>query len=339
MPRNLPSPNPGSLSGSARNPVAASVGRIALGLCASLLLGLCAGLPDQLRAEEDSTLRVIRHRGEEAMVPLTRSWAEAYRTVDPGVVIKVQGGDARTGIAGVINGHAEVVSTSLLLLPREEALVRKRTGQEPVMVPVGRDRLAVVVHADNPLPETDFAGLAGIFGEQGTIRTWGQLGVEVPGCREGKIAVYGGPPGSGSREYFATRVLGTGGELRCDLVVLGHDLWVVAEVARDPCGIAFSGAGEVMGGIRELPLARPEVGETSPPAGSTAGEYPLTRPLFVIALGTATAEVRRYLDWLQTPDAQELVRRAGFLPWVTETGGEPVGLPAPPVDPAPVAPP
>lgn len=55
---------------------------------------------------------VIQNKGSDTSVNLAQMWAEAYRKVNPKVVIAVSGGGSGTGISALINGTVDIANSS-----------------------------------------------------------------------------------------------------------------------------------------------------------------------------------------------------------------------------------
>ena len=62
--------------------------------------------------------------------------------------------------------------------------------------------------SDNPLDKISREKLAEIYGENGTLDSWSQLGVEVPGCKDQEIVRVSRQNNSGTYVYFRDAVLG-----------------------------------------------------------------------------------------------------------------------------------
>ena len=86
------------------------------------------------------------------------------------------GGGSGVGIASLIDGNCDLADTSRKMKPDEITAARNRGG-EPKEIIVGKDALAIYVHKRNPLDSISKEELADIYGEDGTITTWSQLGV------------------------------------------------------------------------------------------------------------------------------------------------------------------
>ena len=58
---------------------------------------------------------------------------------------------------------------------------------EPIEFVVGFDAVAVFLHVDNPIDSMTIPQLAEIYGEGGTIESWDQIGIVIPGCDSNEI--------------------------------------------------------------------------------------------------------------------------------------------------------
>jgi phosphate transport system substrate-binding protein len=79
--------------------------------------------------------------------------------------------------------------------------------------------------------------------------------------------------------------------------------------------IGYSGMGYAMPGVKMLKVSRSK-GE--PPIAPTVANaqnqsYPLTRALLVYTVGEPAGRVARYLDWLISPEGQEIVEELGYV--------------------------
>src|SRR5688572_27996093 len=102
----------------------------------------------------------VQNIGSDTMVNLAQAWSEEYHKVEPGVSIEVSGGGSGLGIAGLINGTAEIANSSRKLEPEEVEKCKAKHGTEPKEYMVGHDALSIFVHKNNPLNEISIDELA-----------------------------------------------------------------------------------------------------------------------------------------------------------------------------------
>ena len=120
---------------------------------------------------------------------------------------------------------------------RAEALVRSpgETHAKPA------DALAVFLHPDNPLDSIGILLIAEIYGEEGETESWGQLGIEVPGCKDQEIILVSRQNNSGTYAYFRKAVLGGKRDYKLGTRDMHGSKDVVHLVEKTPCAIGYSG--------------------------------------------------------------------------------------------------
>jgi len=259
---------------------------------------------------------VIQNTGSDTMVNLAQAWAEAYAEIEPTVSVEVSGGGSGTGIAALINGTVDIANCSRKIEPDELEKARQNTGKEPIEFIVAYDALAIYVHKDNPLEELTIGQLADIYGEHGKITRWSQLSVTLPKGAHDKIILVSRQSNSGTYHYFREAVLGHTGDFRLGTLDLHGSKDVVELISRTPGAIGYSGMGYVTPNVKILKIAR-QLGDTAyaPSIENTMSRrYPIARPLFMYTLGTPNEAVKKYLDWILSPQGQQVVIDNGFVP-------------------------
>ncbi len=266
--------------------------------------------------------QIIRVEGSDTMVNIAQAWAEKYHQLHPEVSIQVLGGGSGVGIASLISGNCDLANTSRKMTEKEIKEARDKHGIDPVEHIVGYDALGVYVHPDNPLEEISKEQLAEIYGDDGTITRWSQLGVPA-GCGLDKIVRVGRQNSSGTYEYFRSVILGKKRDFKLGSVDANGSKDVVALVSRTPGAIGYSGMGYATPEVKMLRVSegrgRPAVAPTA--ENAKRGAYPVTRPLQIYTLGDPTRvppeDPRRvfgdYLRWIKSPEGQEVVTALGYV--------------------------
>lgn len=258
---------------------------------------------------------VIQNKGSDTMVNVAQVWAEEYRKVAPDVEVEVSGGGSGVGIAALIRGAVHAANASRNIKPDEAAQALKNTGKLPVDFKVGYDALAVFVHRDNPLNEITLAQLAQIYAENGTVRRWSDLGVEIPGVRDNRIVRVSRQSSSGTYEFFRERALGNE-DFRLGSLDLNGSKEVVELVGHTPTAIGYSGMGYATDAVKMLTVATTagEPGAAPAVAAVHDGTYPLARSLHIYTLGEPQGALKQYLDWILSEQGQRIVEVAGYVP-------------------------
>jgi phosphate transport system substrate-binding protein len=299
-----------------------SVVFLAACLCLALLWISGCGRRAATTATATQGRTVIQNIGSDTMVNLAQAWAEEYATATPAVSVEVSGGGSGIGVAALINGTGDIANCSRTLEPDEIAKVKAATGEEPKENIVGYDALAIFVHKDNPLEEITLEQLAAIYGEQGTVRDWRDLGVpQMPGCGDGAMILVSRQSNSGTYFYFREAILRKG-DFKLGTLDLHGSKDVVELVGRTPCAIGYSGMGYATPHIKMLRVAR-KAGETAyaPSVENTQNTaYPIARPLYMYTHGNPNEAVRQYLLWIQGQAGQMIVLGTGYVPRVQAMG-------------------
>ena len=259
---------------------------------------------------------VIRITGSDTMVNLVQAWAENYRKKKPDVSVQVAGGGSGVGIAGLIDGILDLAAASREMDAKEIDRAKQKNGQAPKEYGVALDALSVYVHKDNPLAMMAVEDLAEIYGDKGSIDKWSQLGAKVPGCTSDTIVRVGRQNSSGTYAYFREAVLGAKREYKLGSIDQSGSKDVVALVGRTPCAVGYSGMAYLTPEVKALSLAKKKGDTPVAPSNQTASDksYPLARALYFYSPGEPKAHVKEFLDWVLSPEGQQIVTSIGFVP-------------------------
>lgn len=258
---------------------------------------------------------LLQNKGSDTLVNAAQAWAEAYARIKPGVAVAVSGGGSGTGIAALIAGTLDIANSSRALSDKELDLARQQ-GRQPREHIVGFDALALYLHPNNPLAGFTKAQLAGIYGRDGPIRHWADLGVSVPGCRAGKMVLVSRQNNSGTYAYFKEYLVGARGRLRLGTLDLHGSKDVVDLVAHTPCALGYSGLGYATAQVKLACVAATDAGPCVLPTLRATLErtYPISRPLFLYTDGEPQGAVKDYLDWIQSDTGQCILAAQGYAP-------------------------
>jgi phosphate transport system substrate-binding protein len=258
---------------------------------------------------------VIQNKGSDTLVNVAQTWAEAYKTVEPNVAVAVSGGGSGTGVSALLNGTVDIANSSRPLKDKELELAKKK-GIAPKEHIVGYDALAIFLHKENPLEKIAVTQLAEIYGENGTITKWSQLGVQMPGCPSDEIIVVSRQNNSGTYEYFKEHILGEKRDFRLGTKDMHGSKDVGDLVAKTPCAIGYSGLAYLEPHVKAPCISPTEGGVCVAPSMASAIDrsYPVARPLFMYTNGEPTGAVKAYLDWIVSDKGQCIIQEKGYAP-------------------------
>lgn len=258
---------------------------------------------------------VIQNKGSDTLVNVAQAWAENYKDINPDVAIAVTGGGSGTGISSLINGTVDIANSSRKIKSKELKLAQAN-GVEPVELIVGYDALAVFLHPNNPIDSISTTTLAGIYGEEGAIEKWSQIGITIPGCPSDEIVRVSRQNNSGTYVYFKNAVLGKRRDYKLGSRDMHGSKDVVDLVQNTPCAIGYSGLAYKTDQVKVPCVSKEEGSSCVTPTVATAIDqsYPIARPLFMYTSGAPTGRVKQYIDWLMSRDGQCIIKKKGYAP-------------------------
>lgn len=272
----------------------------------------CRPASDPAQETGSNATAYIENKGSDTIVNLALAWAEAYQGVQPGVRISVTGGGSGTGIAALVNETVDIANASRQIKPEEIEAV-EATGNSPVEFVIARDAIAVIVHPDNPVSELTLQQISQIY--SGEFHNWTQVGGE-----DRPIVRLSRETNSGTHVYFLEEVLRLGVEsdllFSMDTLLLPSSEVISAEVRHNPNAIGYDGLGYVTPDLKVVAVAAAPGGEYVLPSAETvnSGAYPIARDLYMYTAGDPVGAVKEYLDWILSPEAQQIVKDLGFVP-------------------------
>ena len=276
---------------------------------AALALGvLCVSFSAEAR-------ELIQNKGSDTLVNVAQAWAEAYQEVNSDVAVAVTGGGSGTGIAAMINGTVDIANASRAMKQKELDLAKSK-GQDPIEHVVGYDALAVYLHQDNPAKTLSIPQLAEIYGEEGKMEVWTDIGLEVPGCKNQEMVLVSRQNNSGTYAYFRKAVLGKARDYRMGTRDMHGSKDVVDLVEKTPCAIGYSGLAYATDHVKLACISKEENGACVMPSVATAsdGSYPIARPLFMYTNGEPTGQIKTYLDFILSDEGQCIILNKGYAP-------------------------
>jgi len=278
-----------------------------------LISSTSCGSSSSAEAASDSQATYIENKGSDTIVNLALAWAEKYQGENPDVRISVTGGGSGTGIASLINGTVDIANASRKI-KEEEIDEAKSNGIEPVEHTIARDAIAVIVNPENPVSELTLKQISDIY--SGKFSNWTEVGGE-----DRPIVRLSRETNSGTHVYFLETVLRLGNSddktlFSMDTLLLPSSEGIIAELRQNPNAIGYDGLGYVPKDLKVIAIAKEEGGPYVLPSIATVNDksYPIARDLYMYTNGEPTGVIKEYLDWILSPEAQEIVAELGFVP-------------------------
>jgi len=250
--------------------------------------------------------RRVTLKGSDTMVMLVQLWTEYYPERKE-VQFQVTGGGSGVGIAALLNATTDICSASRPIKKMEIARLNELYGSSGVEVRVATDGIAVYVNKSNPISKMTIEQVRKVF--IGEYKNWEDLG----GPDE-RIILYSRENSSGTYEFFKDKVL-----KKKDFAANAQNLVgtsaLISAVSKDPFGIGFSSAAFAEG-ISTVALAKDDSSNYYLPTEETIGNatYPVSRFLYFYMREDPKGDIKKFIDWILTPEGQAIVHKAGYFP-------------------------
>jgi phosphate transport system substrate-binding protein len=280
-----------------------------------LITTACSARAGDINTSATESTEYLNNIGSDTMVNLALAWAEQYQHDNPQANLSVSGGGSGTGIASLINKTTDVANASRSI-KSEEIENAQANGIDPVEFIVARDAIAIIVNPDNPINELTLQQLSDIY--SGKINNWQELGGE-----DRPIVRLSRETNSGTHVYFLEQVLRLGEKenntlFSPDTLLLPSSEVIGAEIRSNPNAIGYDGLGYVTDDLKVVAVADSSIenAEFILPSAKTVndGTYPIARDLYMYTAGEPQGFVKRYLEWIFTSQAQDIVTQLGFVP-------------------------
>ena len=270
-------------------------------VCLMLLL-LCWSLPVQAQ--------IIDIVGSTTVKVLMEPAVDAYKQIQPDVIIHVGGGGSGVGAAAMIDDRA-----SIGMMSREpEADEADRMQQRGIQrVRIAYDAIAVMVSGllfhQYHIQALKVADIAEIY--RGNIRNWQELGGP-----NRQIMVLDRVRHSGTHVTFANHVLGSGSQtIDPDAVTVESNTGIGTLLVASDQAIGYLPFGTVKNNrFHAVALIQNSQSYQANARNVLDGSYPLSRSLYVLYHKDAPAYVHAFIDYLQSAKAAPIIRRVGYIP-------------------------
>lgn len=276
-------------------------------------------LPDyQPRADLKGHLTSM---GSDVLNNLVIFWGEAFQVMHPEVTVEIRGKGSVTALWGLTKGGADLGPMTRIMNDKEAADFTAHWGYPPKAIAVAFDALALVVHADNPLPALTLVQVDGIFSStrrrgSPALTTWGDLGLTDPWASL-SIVMAGRNSASGSYGFFKSVALSRGDFLTSVQELPGTNA-TVQYIKDNRNGIGYAQVGFAGEHVRIVPIGETIEDAVLPtPATIRSGTYPLGRNLYLYfhsKPGEPNQVIIEFLRFILSKPGQAVVAKDGLIP-------------------------
>jgi phosphate transport system substrate-binding protein len=242
---------------------------------------------------QKGTLKIA---GGTAHIPVMKEAAKRIMTSNKNIVITVAGGGSGVGIKQVGEGLVDIGNSGRKPKPEEIERYKLKMYQWAV------DGVGVVVNPVNSVKSFTKAQLKDVFA--GKIVNWATLG-----GIDHSITVYTRDEASGTRAVFWQKALDKGDISTKALFVPSNGAMKTA-IANDPYAIGYVSVGHMDESV--APVALDSVTPTLETVKN--GEYKIARGLYSNTKGEPEGLARLFIEYLFTPEGQQIAADKGFIP-------------------------
>lgn len=250
-------------------------------------------------AMANDTVSVV---GSNSVTPLMEVLGETYAQTHP-ATIEVQGPGSSAGIRSAKDGSSDFGMSS-----RELKSSEKTSNLQEVVI--ARDGIAVVVNNANPVTNLTKEQVAEIY--KGEIKNWKDVGGQ-----DKPIVVATRDSASGTRGAFEDimKLKKKVNDYKVSAIsqkaqVASGNGQLKTLVANNPYAIGYISLGSVDTSVKALAIdgVKPSV------EAIKKGQYGVQRPFLVLYKdGRPSKTALAFLDWIQTPEAQSIVSKKGYI--------------------------
>lgn len=250
---------------------------------------------------KSSEQMVLKIKGSDTMLFLTSTLAKEFMKQYPGISVYVEGGGTKTGIDALAKGQIDICTASRNLKSEEVQALAQEFRSVGVTTLIAKDALSIFLNPKNPVKKLKLDEVRNIFTCK--ITNWKDVGgVEKP------IRVLNRSSKSGTFLYFKEHVL-LSDDYCDDLETISTTEEIIKIVSQDESAIGYGGIGYTEG------VFHAAINEVQPTEQNVRNEtYPISRYLLFITLDIPEGSIKKFIDWVMSPDGQNIIRKTGFIP-------------------------
>ena len=264
-------------------------------------LSLLAGLSFLVLFAGVSLAETIVINGSTTVLPVAQPAAEAYMKRNPDVNISISGGGSGNGVKALLDKTADIANSSRFLKDGEIKMACEK-GIFPVAHRIAMDAIVPIVHPSNAVTNLTVAQLSLMY--QGKITNWKEVG-----GIDGKIVIISRDTSSGTFEVWQEKVLHDAKVAPRALMQASNGA-IVQAVSKNKYAIGYIGIGYVNTEVKPLRVNGIEASAKT----ALSGVFPVVRPLFMFTSGWPTGNVSDFINFMVSPEGQNIVKKEGFVP-------------------------
>ena len=273
-------------------------------------LSLSGLLTSCKKTDQGAAQNILKINGSTTVNLPVAEGAEVLRaTQGMNIHVDTQGGSSG-GISTVGEGLVQIGMSSKALTEKDREAFPS-CDFHPISI--GRDAVALIVSNDvwksgvRSLSRTEMKGIY-----EGKILNWKELG-----GADQRIAFFNKEPGRGTWEVFAKWAYGSAGDVpQASFPEVGGNEETRSKVASTRGALSQLSASWADGKSVHALALESDDGQMIAPNKETLidGSYPMSRPLYLLTNGEPKGQAKVFVDFMLSPEGQEIVRKHDYLP-------------------------
>lgn len=249
----------------------------------------------------NSEKMVLKIKGSDTMLYLTSALANEFMKQNPGISVYVEGGGTKTGIDALAKGQIDICTASRNLKSDEVQAIAQGFRSVGVTTLIAKDALSIFLNPKNAVKKLMLDEVKNIFTCK--IKNWKDVG-----GNDKPIRVLNRSSNSGTYLYFKEHIL-LNEEYCYSIETIPTTEEIIKIVSQDESAIGYGGIGYTEGVIHAI------INGTDPTEQNVRNEsYPISRYLLFITLNIPEGSIKKFIDWVMSPDGQNIIRTTGFIP-------------------------
>ncbi len=257
-----------------------------------LMIISCSGVSRQVNR--------IDIAGSDTMYYLTIRLASEYMKLHPEVTIYVKGGGSSTGFDALQNGNADICMSSRNIRSDEVKTLAEKYSAVGMSYLIAKDALSIYVSWFNKVESLTVKQIRDIF--RCRVNNWESVGGD-----NDSIVVVNRTPQSGTYDYFRSHILED--EDFCDNAIISNSTDnVIANIIKNKNAIGYGGIA-FHEGVKHIKIYDIEPSEKN----VRNDTYPIIRYLYFYTIKSPRGEVKKFIDWVMSNEAQKVIDNFGFI--------------------------
>ena len=246
-------------------------------------------------------IRTLSVTGSTTVLPIVQIAADEYMDMYGDVNIVISGGGSSVGVKSAGEKTADIGMASRDVKDSEKANYPALNS-----IVIAKDGIALIVHPSNSVNSLTVEEIKAIY--KGKYTNWSELGGENM-----EIVVIGRDSASGTREFFFEHVMNRE-DFVTTMLEKNSNGAIKQTVSQTPGAIGYVGLGYLDETVKVLPVKKGTTAVEPTIANIQNGSYPIARSLYLLVNGEPEGLIKDFIDFILSPEGQEIVKEEGFVP-------------------------